>query len=168
MTEKRLIAKGVCKSYGENSVLRDLDLEIEPGKIYGLIGRNGVGKTTLLGILTGQNTMDSGEVTYGGAPVWENQAALDDLCFSRELQPTNLGGQNALKVQHYLRSAAIFYPHWDQEYADRLLAEFKLEVKSSGSISSPRARCPWSPSSSPLPAGLPSPFWMSRWRDWTW
>lgn len=129
MTEKKLIAKGVCKSYGENSVLRDLDLEIEPGKIYGLIGRNGVGKTTLLSILTGQNTMDCGEVTYGGEPVWENQTALDDLCFSRELQSTNLGGQNALKVQHYLRSAAIFYPRWDQEYAQRLLAEFKLEAK---------------------------------------
>lgn len=124
-----LKAEGVCKSYGNKEVLHDLDLTIQPGKIYGLIGRNGAGKTTLLGILTAQNTLDSGTVTYGGQPVWENQAALDQLCFSRELQPTLFAGQNNLKVKHYLKSAAIYYPNWDQAYADRLLDEFKLEPK---------------------------------------
>ena len=124
-----LKAEGVCKSYGKKEVLHDLDLTIQPGKIYGLIGRNGAGKTTLLGILTAQNTLDSGAVTYGGQPVWENQAALDQICFSRELQPTLFTGQNNLKVRHYLQSAAIYCPNWDQAYADRLLAEFKLEPK---------------------------------------
>ena len=124
-----LKAEGVCKSYGKKEVLHDLDLTIQLGKIYGLIGRNGAGKTTLLGILTAQNTLDSGTVTYGGQPVWENQAALDHICFSRELQPTLFTGPNNLKVKHYLKSAAIYYPNWDQEYADRLLAGFKLEPK---------------------------------------
>ena len=114
-----LRAEGVCKSYGKKQVLHDLDLTIEPGKIYGLIGRNGAGKTTLLGILTGQNTMNAGSVTYGGAPVWENQAALDDICFSRELSPTVLFGQNNTKVKDYLRAAACFLPHWDGAYAQR-------------------------------------------------
>ena len=124
-----LKAQGVCKSYGKKEVLHDLDLTVEPGKIYGLIGRNGAGKTTLLGILTAQNTLDGGSVTYGGEPVWENQRALDNICFSRELQPTLFAGQNSLKVQHYLKSAAIYYPNWDQEYAQRLVEEFKLEPK---------------------------------------
>ena len=124
-----LKAEGVYKAYGTKEVLTDLDLEILPGKIYGLIGRNGAGKTTLLGILTAQNTMDSGTVTYNGQPVWENQSALDHICFSRELQSTMMGGQNALRVKHYLDSAAIFYPNWDKDYAARLLAEFKLELK---------------------------------------
>ncbi len=124
-----LKAEGLCKSYGTHQVLHNLDLELLPGKIYGLIGRNGAGKTTLLGILTAQNTKDSGSVTYDGEPVWENQRALDHICFSRELQPTLLSGQNNLKVRHYLRSAAIFYPNWDREYAQRLLEEFKLEPK---------------------------------------
>lgn len=124
-----LKAEGVCKSYGKKEVLHNLDLELLPGKIYGLIGRNGAGKTTLLGILTAQNTLDSGAVTYGGQPVWENQEALDHICFSRELQPTMFSGQNNLKVKHYLKTAAIYYPNWDQDYADRLLAEFKLEPK---------------------------------------
>ena len=124
-----LKAEGLCKSYGQQEVLNDLDLTIEPGKIYGLIGRNGVGKTTLLSILTGQNSHNAGHVTYNGEPVWENQAALNDLCFSRELPPTLYSGPNNLKVSHYLKSAAIYYPRWDQEQADRLMAEFKLEPK---------------------------------------
>ncbi len=124
-----LKAEGVCKSYGKKEVLHNLDLEIQPGKIYGLIGRNGAGKTTLLGILTAQNTMNSGAVTYNGQPVWENQEALSHICFSRELKPTLFSGQNNLKVKHYLKTAAIYYPGWDQEYAQRLIDEFKLEPK---------------------------------------
>ena len=92
-----LKAEGVCKSYGNKEVLHGLDLTIQPGKIYGLIGRNGAGKTTLLGILTAQNTLDSGTVTYDGQPVWENQAALAQLCFSRELKTTLFTGQHNRK-----------------------------------------------------------------------
>jgi len=129
MNDKIMQVKGLFKSYGTKKVLTDLDLTIQPGKIYGLIGRNGAGKTTLLGILTGQNTMDEGSVTYGGEPVWENQKVLDELCFSRELQSTLLSGQNTLKVRHYLRTAAVYYPNWDQEYAEVLMKEFGLEEK---------------------------------------
>ena len=124
-----LKAEGLCKSYGKNEVLHDLDLAIEPGKIYGLIGRNGSGKTTLLGILTAQNTKNSGSVTYDGEPVWENQKALHQLCFSRELSATLFSGPNNLKVSHYLKSADIFYPNWDQDYANELLTKFKLDKK---------------------------------------
>lgn len=125
-----LAARGVSKAYGKKQVLQGLDLTLEPGRIYGLIGRNGAGKTTLLGILTGQNTLDSGSVCYGDAPVWENPAALADICFSRELSPNLLMGQNTLKVRDYLRAARVYYPHWDEEYARRLIAEFGLEEKS--------------------------------------
>lgn len=124
-----LKAEGLCKAYGSKKVFQNLNLEIQPGKIYGLIGRNGAGKTTLLGILTAQNTLDSGSVTYDGQPVWENQQALNHICFSRELQPTLFSGPNNLKIKHYLKTAAIYYPGWDQAYADQLLEEFELEPK---------------------------------------
>ena len=124
-----LKAEGIVKTYGEQEVLKNLDLSVEPGKIYGLIGRNGVGKTTLLSILTGQNKRDAGSVTYNGEEVWENQNALDALCFSRELSPTQFNGPNNFKVGQYIKSAAIFYPHWDQAYAEELKSEFKLEDK---------------------------------------
>ena len=129
MTTGVLQARGLCKAYKQNQVLKNLDITIEPGKIYGLIGRNGAGKTTLLGILTAQNTHDSGEVTYNGEPVWENPRALEDLCFSRELQTTLFYGQNSLKVRHYLQAGATFYSRWDEEYARRLLKEFGVEEK---------------------------------------
>lgn len=129
MEQGILQARGLCKSYGSNRVLHDLDLDILPGKIYGLIGRNGAGKTTLLSILTAQNTKDAGSVTYDGQDVWENQHALDQICFSRELETTLFSSQNNLKVRHYLRSAAIFFPHWDQDYAQRLMEEFHVEPK---------------------------------------
>ena len=116
-----LKAEGLYKSYKDKEVLHNLDLTIQPGKIYGLIGRNGAGKTTLLGILTAQNIKDSGQVTYNGQPVWENQTALNDICFSRELEPTMFSGPNNLKIKHYLKSDAIYYPRWDQGYALRLL-----------------------------------------------
>ena len=126
---KVLSAQHITKSYGKKQVLHDVSLEIEPGVIYGLIGRNGAGKTTLLSILTAQNTMDSGEVTYNGKPVWENQDAINHICFSRELQPTLFTGPNNMKIKYYLNTASIFYPNWDQEYAQKLLQEFKLDPK---------------------------------------
>lgn len=129
MNTSILKAEGVCKSYGEKTVLQNLDLTIEPGRIYGLIGRNGAGKTTLLGILTAQNTLDSGSVSYGGQPVWENQQVLDRICFSRELQATMFTGPNNLTIKYYLDTAAIYYPNWDKDYAQRLLDEFGLERK---------------------------------------
>lgn len=127
--KKALCAKGVCKSYGKQQVLHNLDLELKPGCIYGLVGRNGAGKTTLLGILTGQNTHDAGEVTYGGAPVWENAEALADICFSREMNGAATDGRSALKVRDYLRAGATFYPYWDADYAKKLVQRFGLEPK---------------------------------------
>ena len=122
--EKVLSARGVTKRYGKKEVLHGVSLDIRPGVIYGLIGRNGAGKTTLLSILTAQNTHDAGEVTYGGERVWENEHALADLCFSRELSPVMMFGENSYRVKDYLRAAAVYYPHWDKAYAEQLVARF--------------------------------------------
>ena len=61
-----LTGKGITKVYGGNEVLHGIDLELESGKIYGLIGRNGAGKTTLLSILTSHNSATAGTVTFDG------------------------------------------------------------------------------------------------------
>lgn len=126
-----LECKGIKKSYQGKTVLDGIDLTIEPGKIYGLIGRNGVGKTTLLSIMTGQNPANAGEVTYDGMLVWENRAALEHLCFSREISTVTLLGPNNLKIKEYFRTAACFYPNWDQQMADELARRFGLDVKKS-------------------------------------
>lgn len=127
--EKILSAKNLVKAYGKKEVLHSVSIDIEPGKIYGLIGRNGAGKTTLLSCLTAQNSFNSGEVTYGGEKVWENQKVLSEICFSREISNTLLWGQNNLKVKDYLRCASIYYPNWDKEYAEKLIEKFNLNTK---------------------------------------
>ena len=129
MEAKVLTAQSLCKRYGTLDALDHVDLTLEPGHIYGLIGRNGAGKTTLLSALTAQMPVDAGTVTYGGAPVWENEAVLGELCFSRELGSTVGGMNNALKVKDYLNAGRLFYPHWDETYAQKLITQFKLAPK---------------------------------------
>lgn len=129
MNTGKLICNDITKKYGRKEILHDINLEIEPNKIYGLIGRNGAGKTTLLSVLTAQSPATSGTVTYNGMPVWENQAALDHICFSRELNPLVGWGANTLKVKDYLKTAATYYPNWDKLLADRLVKDFELEPK---------------------------------------
>lgn len=119
----------ITKVYGGREVLKDVSLTLEPGKIYGLIGRNGAGKTTLLSILTAQNPATKGTVSLDGEPVWENRKALEQLCFSRELNVGAESGIAAIKVKEYLRIASTYYADWDKEMEKRLVTLFELDVK---------------------------------------
>lgn len=125
----KLVGRGIVKRYGDKEVLHGVDLELESGKIYGLIGRNGAGKTTLLSILTAQNPASEGTVTLDGEPVWENPDALRYLCFSRELNPLAGNSANTMKVKEYLKIAATYFPGWDNEMAQQLIQTFGLDVK---------------------------------------
>ena len=69
-------AKGICKSFTDKEVLSGIDLDIKPGKIFGLLGPSGAGKTTLIRIITGQLGFDSGEVRVFAKPV--NELTGDD------------------------------------------------------------------------------------------
>lgn len=130
MNNEGLVCKGIVKTYGKKEVLKNVDLELEKGKIYGLIGRNGAGKTTLLSILSAQNPATQGTVTYNGMPVWENREALDHICFSREVNPlTAQGAQNTYRIKDYLEMASLFMPNWDKELAKHLLEKFELKEK---------------------------------------
>ena len=103
-----IICSNVNKSYGKKEVLKNIDFTLEKGKIYGLIGRNGAGKTTLLSILSAQNPATEGNVTWNGEKIWENRKALDHICFSRELTPSNGSGLAAMKIKEYLKIASTF------------------------------------------------------------
>ena len=124
-----LICEKIVKTYSGKDVLQSVSLELQEGKIYGLIGRNGAGKTTLLSVLTAQNPASSGSVTLDGMPVWENRRALEKLCFSRELNANAESGLAALKVKEYLRIAATYCENWDHNMEKRLLDLFELNVK---------------------------------------
>lgn len=119
----------ITKCYGRKTVLDDLDLTLEEGKIYGLVGRNGAGKTTMLSIASAQNPATKGEILLDGETVWENQKALNRICFSREMVNAANNITSALKVKEYLKMAEILFPYWDKEMADRLVEEFELDEK---------------------------------------
>jgi len=124
-----LVCIDATKRYKEKEALRQVNLRLESGRIYGLIGRNGAGKTTLLSVLTAQNPLTAGSVTLDGAPVWENRQALSRLCFSRELNVSAGSGIAGYKIRDYFRAAALYYPNWDQEMADRLIQAFRIDLK---------------------------------------
>ena len=65
MGEMILKATGLCKDYGKKSVLHNVDFTVNKGDIYGLVGKNGAGKTTIMRIITGLQVPTKGEVEYG-------------------------------------------------------------------------------------------------------
>ena len=61
--------RGLCKSYGHKNALQGVDLQIDRGRIVGLLGPNGSGKTTLIKIFCGLLQPTAGEVRIDGAPI---------------------------------------------------------------------------------------------------
>ena len=55
----------VCKNYGKHEVLKQMSFEVPKGSIYGLVGRNGAGKTTIMRIISGLQKPTSGKIEYG-------------------------------------------------------------------------------------------------------
>jgi len=71
-----LTVQNINQYYGGSHILRDVSLTAAPGKVTVLLGRNGVGKTTLLKSLMGLVPIKSGSITWGGQPI-HNQAPYD-------------------------------------------------------------------------------------------
>ena len=71
--------KGVTKALGNNLVLDEVNLSIEEGKVFGLVGVNGAGKSTLLRCLVGIYKPESGEVVINGKQVYENPHVKQDI-----------------------------------------------------------------------------------------
>ncbi len=124
-----LHCENIVKTYSGKNVLHDVTLDLQPGKIYGLIGRNGAGKTTLLSILSAQNPATKGSVTLDGDQVWENRKSLSKICFSRELNANAESGIAAMKAKEYLRIASTYYEDWDKTLEERLVKLFDMNPK---------------------------------------
>ena len=62
-------AKSICKNFGDKKVLEGIDLDIDSGRIFGLLGPSGAGKTTLIKIITGQLASDGGDINILGKDV---------------------------------------------------------------------------------------------------
>src|SRR3546814_3551697 len=79
-------AKNLTKRYRDTVAVDDVSFAIEKDTIYGLLGRNGAGKTTVMSILTAQNFATSGDVRVFGEHPYENARVLARMCFVREGQ----------------------------------------------------------------------------------
>jgi ABC-2 type transport system ATP-binding protein len=71
-----VVAEGLGKRYGELWALRDLDLDVAPGSVFGLLGHNGAGKTTAIRILTTLSTPTTGRAAVAGFDVTREPAAV--------------------------------------------------------------------------------------------
>ena len=117
--------QGLTKRYRDTIAVDDVSFTIQDDTIYGLLGRNGAGKTTVMSILTAQNFATSGQVRVFGQNPYENARVLQRLCFVRESQKYP---DDALP-RHAFAAARLFFPRWDQDIADRLVDDFQLPMK---------------------------------------
>ena len=115
----------LTKRYKDTLALDDVSVSFEKDTIYGLLGRNGAGKTTLMSILTAQNFGTSGSARVFGEDPYENARVLSRICFVRESQRYP---DDALPT-HAFRMASLFFPNWDQAFAEELIADFELPLK---------------------------------------
>jgi ABC-2 type transport system ATP-binding protein len=116
--------RNLTKAYGSVLALNQVSFSIEAGKIYGLLGRNGAGKTTIMQIITAQLFATSGEVKVFGEHPYENARVLSQICFIKDSQKY----PNGYHVLDVLDQATFFFPHWDREYAFALSEDFHLPL----------------------------------------
>src|ERR1700739_760438 len=70
-----LVVRGLRKSFGEQKVLKGVDIEVKPGEIFVIMGPSGSGKSVLLKHLIGLEEPDAGEILINGESVQASQTA---------------------------------------------------------------------------------------------
>ena len=108
--------------YGKQPLFRGLDMRLEPGNIYGLLGLNGAGKSTLLKLLTGLLFPLEGRLTaLGHVPARREPSFLADVFVLPE--EFNLPG---ITGEDYVRGLAPFYPRFDPQRFEHYRNRFEL------------------------------------------
>lgn len=118
-------AENLYLSYGNEAVLRNMNFEINEPKIYGLLGRNGVGKTSLLSLIGSFREPTSGKILINGEVPFENAKIMQEVTFMyvKDFSDESDSPTKALQAVNRYR------PHFDLDYGMKLLKMFKLEGK---------------------------------------
>lgn len=116
--------KNVSKSFDRYQAVENVNLSIQKGSIYGLIGSNGAGKTTLIKLLAGIYQQDNGNVTINGKHVYEN-VSLKQQVFYIPDQPYFLFHYTTRQMAQFYKSV---YPGWNEERFLKLVELFELDA----------------------------------------
>lgn len=109
---------------GKGHIYRDFSLGIETGRIYGLLGANGTGKSTLLNLFAGALTPESGEVEVLGYRSSERKVSM---LASLAMVPEEFSLPN-ITTSDYISLTAPFYPAFDHDFMTRALSEFGIDA----------------------------------------
>ena len=117
-----LECKNLCKNYTEKQVLKDINLKIPKGKIIGLLGKNGTGKTTLIKLMNDLLTPTSGEILIEGKkPGVKSKEIIAYL-------PEKTYLDREMKVKDAIKYFEEFYKNFDSQKAMKLLKDLDLDI----------------------------------------
>lgn len=120
-----LECKNLTKAYKKNvPVLSNFNLEIPAGRIVGLLGPNGCGKSTLIKLIAGLLQPNSGEIKVSDYPVGEKSKALISYL------PERTYFSSGMKVSELVKYFEEFYEDFDSERAYKLLSDLDINPKS--------------------------------------
>ncbi len=115
----------VTKTFDGFTALSNLNLNVRKGSIYGLVGTNGSGKTTILKHITGVYRPDSGSITVEEEPVYNNLRLKQRTGFI----PDDLYFFGSYNLREFSKFYSSLYPAWSQERFEHLLQLFELDPK---------------------------------------
>ena len=118
-----ITVKDLSFSYGSKRVLKNISMDIQGGNIYGLLGENGVGKTTLLTLLSGLKKPQTGSITTDGRAPFDRQPSLlaEQFYLPDEVAPV------PYKALDYGKETGALWPKFDFNKYITLLNEFEVD-----------------------------------------
>ena len=124
MAEALLALSGVSAGYGETVVLDGISLELGAGESLSILGRNGVGKSTLLSTIMGHPSLHAGEIAFAGTPIGRmkphlrSRAGIGFVPQEREIFPSLSVTENlqvaARGSEWSVEKVFAFFPHLER------------------------------------------------------
>lgn len=116
--------EGLNKKFRKMQAVDNFNIKLEENKIYGLLGRNGAGKTSLLKLISAQYVKNSGSIKVFGEEVFENEDALSKICVVNDSDSFI----PSLKVEEIFNISKVFYKNWDEDFKNDLIGKFNLNL----------------------------------------
>ncbi|TYV26811.1 ATP-binding cassette domain-containing protein [Listeria monocytogenes] len=117
--------RNLTKKMDDNLVLKDVSFDLKAGEITALIGRNGVGKTTLFSTMTGIYLPDEGDVFLDEESIFKHPEVKQQLFFLED----NMNHFNTYSVQTVVKIYRQIYPTFDEAFFSDLMQRFELPMK---------------------------------------